>query len=866
MEFSTFRTEAGDDWASWYRRNVAVTDDGVTVAREETPRWVSPRQLFSDVTVDRAVDVAVDGCGNRYLLSAAGDVYRQHVGEERVDELGCLWRPGEDPRAIAVTGETIYLAWGEPARVQVFSRTQGTTRRFVEVTDPVGFARLGDQVCLLDRGDRCGAGTVSGFQAGAPDRSLVTGLYDPMDLAIDDAGTLSVLDRQVRDDPNASERHLVRVFESGSDAREPMRAVDAVRVGPYGFRIRDTAERFVPSAIAVAGEGALVTGVSPQASGQHTLFRYRPADAAFERQAAYRRGCVALSAPTGTDELIAIDGDGNVTALEPVYDTVRDAAGGHVGHLVTRHDIGEFETQWHRVSLDADLGGPGTQVRLHYRASDDDQPAAPDPEPRAFVDVATIDGIGSSYARRLRAAGIETATDLLEHDSTTVAAILGVEEVDVPVSRAEAWLAEAESLLAGSDDEPPELEAVSGIGPTYASRIRDAGVDNLAALVAFDAAEVADLATGELLDVSPKRVETWQAEATSMVPADPALHEQDWETVTPANPTEVLLPAAEGRYLWIDVELVATVGDSPTVSAVTAEAPRQSYLAELPAIYRDDPASAAFVEQFLALFESVFTDVEAGIEDLTRYMDAQGIPDHLAWLGSWLATETGEHWPEGARRAFIEHAPELYRARGTRAGLRAAIDLYLEHAAVELISWESWDRALARERERLDELVDRGTLTEREADAVVGRYDEIVDADDEPLVEIVEAHDLECMDEGATQVAYDRLLSSEAGFLVLLDPALSDEDVAAIERIVAHHEPAHASGQAVDLDDRAVLAGTDEVDERGYHTYLGINATLPEPRFELEAAGLGQETILGESEPYGRLDYRARLGEDAHIS
>lgn len=866
MEFSTFRTEAGDDWERWYRRNVDVTDDGVSVARETTPRWISPQPLFEGVTVDPAVDVAVDDCGNRYLLSAAGDVFRQYAGETTADELASLWRPGDDARAIAVAPETIYLAWGEPARIQVYSRTQGATRRFVDVVDPVGFARLGDQVYLLDRGERRGTGTVHGFQTATADRTLVDGLYDPVDLAVDEAGTLYVLDRQVRDDPDEPEQFLVRVFDPESYADGPVRSVDAVRVGPYGFRVRTTGESFVPSAIAVAGEGNLVAGVSPDASGQQTLFRYRPADAAFERQAAYRRGCVALTAPPGSDELLAIDGDGTVTTLDPTYDVVRDGDAGHVGHLVTRHDAGEAGVQWHRVSLDAELGAPGTQVVLHYRATDHDQPPAPDPDARVAADVAAVDGIGPNYARRLRAAGIETVADLVARDPTAIAAILGVEEIDVPVARAEAWLRDATSLLAASDGESLELEAVDGIGPAYAARIRDAGVETLAELVEFDAAEIAGLATGELLDVSPERVETWQARAAPMVPSDPMLHDQSWETVTPPNPTEVLLPEAEGRYLWIDVELAATANDSPTVSAVTAEAPRQSYIDELPAIYRADEDGAEFLEQFLALFESVFTDVEQDIDDLTRYLDAQGIPDHLSWLGSWLGTESAAHWPAGARRAFIEHAPELYRLRGTRAGLRAAIDLYLEHADVEGSTPASWDRALARERRNLADLVARGVLTEREADAIEGRYADAVGVDDEPLVEIVEHHDLECADEGPTRVAYDRLLSCPQGFLVLLDPSLPDSAVAAIERIVAHQEPAHASGRAVDLDHRAVLAGTDENDERGYHTYLGINATLLAPRFELDEAGLGQETVLREREPFGQLDYRARLGEDAHIS
>ncbi|MFA9516349.1 helix-hairpin-helix domain-containing protein [Halopenitus sp. H-Gu1] len=870
MEFATFRTEAGDDWAEWYCRNVDRTASGVSLAREDTPTWVSPRPLFG---TDEAVppiegdpiDVAVDACGNRYLLTAAGEVYRHTVGEDSVDELGCLWRPDADPRAIAVTRETIYIAWGDPARVQSYSRSLGSTRRFRSVDDPVDFVRMRDEVHLLDRGERPGSGTVRSLRADGEDEELVTGLYDPIDLAADDAGTLSVLDRTVRDEPAASDRYVVRVFERDVLASPPASAVDAVRVRPRGFRVQDTDDPFVPSTIAVAGTGDLVAGVSPDWDGQRTLMRYRSSEAAFQRQAAFRRGCIRLRAPHGIDELIAIDGDGRVTALEPVHTTVSDGDAGPVGHLSTRLDAGDAGTQWHRISLDADVDGAGTQIRLHYCATDDDRPAPPDADAMEPPDVAAIGGIGPEYARRLREAGIETVRDLAARDVTTVAAILGVEEVNVSTDRAAEWHSAAETLLSEADGEPPDLEAVDGIGPTYAMRLRDAGVDDLADLVALDATVIADLATGELLDVSSERIETWLDRANTMVQDRPALHERDWKSASPANPTEVLLSDAVGRYLWVAVELVGTEYDSPVVRSVEVEAPRQSYLEELPAIYREDEASAAFLEQFLALFESVFTDVETGIEDLTGYLDPQGIPagpDHLAWLGSWLATETDEQWPEGARRAFIDQASMLYRSRGTRAGLLAAIELYLEYVTVDR---PDWDRARSRERARLDELVDEGVLTPETADALWTEYDEIATATDEPLVRVIEHAELDCLSDGAVRVPYDNLLSCSTGFLVLVHPWLDDEHVDTIRRIVEGQEPAHATGRTAGLKRRTILAGADEDDERAGNTYLGINTALPARSFEVDAAGLGQETVLTEREPFGQLDVRGRLGQDTRI-
>lgn len=59
-------------------------------------------------------------------------------------------------------------------------------------------------------------------------------------------------------------------------------------------------------------------------------------------------------------------------------------------------------------------------------------------------------------------------------------------------------------------DEPP-LEAVSGIGPTYAGRLRAAGIDRIDALLAADPEEVA-----EVTDAARSRVQRWLEDAKTL--------------------------------------------------------------------------------------------------------------------------------------------------------------------------------------------------------------------------------------------------------------------------------------------------------------------------------------------------------------
>ena len=90
---------------------------------------------------------------------------------------------------------------------------------------------------------------------------------------------------------------------------------------------------------------------------------------------------------------------------------------------------------------------------------------------------------------------VEKSTDDPEHLAAVETAVeeatdqIGIEEIDVDV---------------GTDAERTDVEAVDGIGPTYAERLRAAGIRTVATLAESDAETVADAA-----DVGPDRAEKW---------------------------------------------------------------------------------------------------------------------------------------------------------------------------------------------------------------------------------------------------------------------------------------------------------------------------------------------------------------------
>lgn len=140
----------------------------------------------------------------------------------------------------------------------------------------------------------------------------------------------------------------------------------------------------------------------------------------------------------------------------------------------------------------------------------------------------------------------------------------------------------------------------------------------------------------------------------------------------------------KGRYLWFRITLVGTDKLSPVISSGMLFFPKISYLEYLPSVYREDFANSDFLDRFLAIFESLFFEIDFTIDHLSRWLDAAGSPpEFLEWLGSWTGADQGraeglyrKEVPEAKQREYISQAVSMYRNRGTKKGLENLIFFY----------------------------------------------------------------------------------------------------------------------------------------------------------------------------------------------
>ena len=311
MSFAFVGTHTPARWAEWYRTNVAVSERGVAVATDPVPTYVSPSRLAEPQPFD-AVDVAVDRCAVVFVLAADGDIYQYRSDRESMTRLACVWTSSEsddggdtgdatteEPVGIAATDDSLYVADAD-GRVQAISRHLFQTRWLTGgFASPVGVVATTGAVYVLDAGspgaseanagaenatvgDASGAGNgpdsagrLVELAAGGESRTVVTGLSEPVDVATDTAGNVSILCRTA-DGPAVFLFPPATLGGAATTPGEPL-------VSPDEFRTRATGDEVVPSCLESVDAAELVVGVGADAPGERTLFRYRAHDAAFER-------------------------------------------------------------------------------------------------------------------------------------------------------------------------------------------------------------------------------------------------------------------------------------------------------------------------------------------------------------------------------------------------------------------------------------------------------------------------------------------------------------------------------------------------------------------------------------------------------
>jgi len=156
-----------------------------------------------------------------------------------------------------------------------------------------------------------------------------------------------------------------------------------------------------------------------------------------------------------------------------------------------------------------------------------------------------------------------------------------------------------------------------------------------------------------------------------------ALDDKSWHTGQ-TNAKNFLILSPPGRYLWLKIEIKGNGVDTPVLRRLKVFFPRLSYLQYLPAVYQAEPASKDFLERFLSIFEEVFSSIEGKIKRLPQLFDPDGVPENLlSWLASWVDMAFDPSWSVATRRQLLRNAPELYRRRGTPAGLKKFLWLAL---------------------------------------------------------------------------------------------------------------------------------------------------------------------------------------------
>ena len=119
------------------------------------------------------------------------------------------------------------------------------------------------------------------------------------------------------------------------------------------------------------------------------------------------------------------------------------------------------------------------------------------------------------------------------------------------------------------------------------------------------------------------------------------------------------------------------LNDARVIKVEIATRPAINYL---PGIYQDaDEENADFLQRFLLISAHLTSGIEENLEFVHELFDPRITNEKwLPWLASWLAMPLLEGWDEDKRREIMQRTPELYRLRGTAAGLKLALRLFAD--------------------------------------------------------------------------------------------------------------------------------------------------------------------------------------------
>ena len=156
----------------------------------------------------------------------------------------------------------------------------------------------------------------------------------------------------------------------------------------------------------------------------------------------------------------------------------------------------------------------------------------------------------------------------------------------------------------------------------------------------------------------------------------------------PGRPTEALIQANRGRYLWLKIEAFGDGSKSPAISGIDVFGPRNSQLSLLPTPFHQDPISANFLDRFLSLQDAFLSEALWMFRSVGAILRPEATPEEfLAWLGSWFDWRFLAKTDLQTRREMIARSFEMFGKRGTIEGLEQLLrwQIGLEDAPLPLV-------------------------------------------------------------------------------------------------------------------------------------------------------------------------------------
>jgi phage tail-like protein len=328
---------------------------------------------------------------------------------------------------------------------------------------------------------------------------------------------------------------------------------------------------------------------------------------------------------------------------------------------------------------------------------------------------------------------------------------------------------------------------------------------------------------GRIEDIRRAFASTGASPARRLAAVDPLIA---WEDDTRAyrgaaggkRMLRFLLDGARGTHLWLKLAFECPAGASPvSMLSLRVRYPDRSWLDDLPAIYREDEASAAQLRRFLAPIEALYGDLDETIDSLPGRIDPSTASDEwLPWLLEWLGFPPTAGLGAAIQRQLLAGAGALLEERGTLSALERMLDIVTRgRASVRDSGATAAFWVLSSRRTRLTARLGRDTrvVSHRPADFVLGRKD--LRLGEAPLGRsCTDVDALLCANCGLVSIR----IALEAAQRTLIEPivrSLIDMFVPAHCRVDLDIGPATRTLPAGQLDDALPLDGGRLADPRG---------------------------------------------------